>query len=372
MPQRRPGKCRFALIPLLTRSLLLSVILVLLAGCSVAELERIATEGGPLSASSPSPPIPAQAGTAGAPPSSADSDLLTVELEIFRGQQDVQGTIGQFRRLATGSVDEVVLRQPVAVGGVDNLLYIVDAMLKAVFRYDLTTQLFRPILEVGTHFVGDPGSIYVAKDRSFYIVDTLGKQVLHFAEDGALLTRFQDLANLTRPVDVVVDELTGNVFVADGSFSHVVVFNSFGKATRALGRRGSGPGRFRAITALAVGADGLYVFDRLETPPVQVLSWDGSFRYSFGEDVLNYPLAAVVDRDQRVYVSEQSDDTLRVFLDGKLLLTFGGAGSSPGRFRMATGLWVDGDRLFVADSLNRRVQVLRINPTAALPAAGGE
>ncbi len=370
MPQRRSGKCRVALISLLTRSLLSSAALVLLIGCSVAELERLATEGGSFDSSAGT-----QAGSvpsASSAPPAPGSGLLTVESVITRGQQDVQGTAGRFRRLAVGAVDEVILRQPVAVGGVDDILYIVDASLKLVFQYDLTTRLFRPIREVAEHFVGDPGNIHVAKDHSFYIVDMLGKQVLHFAEDGRLLNRFQDLANLSRPMDVVVDELTGNVFVADGSFSHVVVFNSFGKATRALGRRGSGPGRFRAITTLAVGADGLYIFDRLEIPPVQVLTWDGSFRYSFGEDVLTYPVAAAIDRDQRVYVSEQSDDTLRVFQDGKLLMVYGGAGSSPGRFRMATGLWANGDRLYVADSLNRRVQVLRINPNAALPEAAGE
>jgi len=368
MPQRRPGKCRVALISLLTRILLLNAALVLLVGCSIAELERVATESNRFN-SSPSITSQAEAGTSTL--QSPGSGLLAVESIIIRGQQDVQGAAGQFRRLAVGTVEEVVLRQPVAVGGVDNILYIVDATLKIVFQYDLTTKLFRPIREVATHFVGDPGSIYVAKDHSFYIVDTLGKQVLHFAEDGNLLNRFQDLANLSRPMDVVVDELTGNVFVADGSFSHVVVFNSFGRTTRALGRRGSGPGRFRAITALAVGSDGLYIFDRLETPPVQVLTWDGTFRYSFGEDALIYPIAAAVDRDQRVYVSDQSDDTLRIFQDGKLLMTFGGAGSAPGRFRTASGLWVNGDRLYVADSLNRRVQILRINPNAAIPAVNG-
>jgi len=368
MPQRRPGKCRVALISRLTRILLLSATIVLIVGCSVAELERVATEGGSFDASRP---IVSQAKTATSPLQSG-SGLLAVESVIMRGQQDVQGPAGQFRRLAVGAVEEVVLRQPVAVGGVDDILYIVDATLKIVFQYDLTTRLFRPIREVATHFVGDPGSIYVAKDHSFYIVDTLGKQVLHFAEDGSLLTRFQDLANLSRPVDVTVDELTGNVFVADGSFSHVIVFNSFGRATRLLGRRGSGPGRFRAITTLAVGVDGLYVFDRLEPPPVQVLNWDGTFRYSFGDDVLTDPIAAVVDRDQRVYVSDQSDEALRVFQDGNLVMTFGGAGSSPGRFRTASGLWVNDDRLYVADSLNRRVQVLRINPNAALPVVGGE
>lgn len=364
MPQRCPGKCRVALKSSLTRVLSLSTAFLLLAGCSVAELERVATEGDLFSAN---PPIVSRVKGEGAAPAAGASELLSVDAILMGGQQDVRGVGGQFRRLAVGAVEEVVLRQPVSVAGVDDILYIVDAEPKIVFQYDLVTRLFRPIVEIATYFVGDPGSIYVAKDRSFYIVDMLGKQVLHFAEDGTLLNRFQDLANLSRPIDVIVDEMTGNVFVADGSFSHVVVFNPFGKAVRALGRRGTGPGRFRAITAMAVGADGLYIFDRLELP-VQVLTWEGEFRYAFGEGELTFPIAAALDREQRLYVSDESDNTIRIYQDGRLQATFGGSGAAPGRFRRASGLWVNGDRLYVADSLNRRVQILRIQQGASPPA----
>lgn len=348
----------------MTRTLFLLLALLVLAGCSIAELEQLATDGG---AFETNPSISQQVSSAGVADQGGKLGLLSVESIIMGGQQDVQGVGGTFRRLAVGAVQEVVLRRPVDIGGVDNILYIVDADQKIVFQYDLTSGLFRStIIEVATHLTGEPGNIYVAKDHSFYLVDSLGKQVLHFSDDGSLIGKFQDLANLSRPIDVTVDELTGNVFVADGSFSHVVVFNSFGKAVRTIGRRGSGPGRMIAITALATGADGLYIFDRLSLP-AQVFSWDGGFRYAFAEEELTYPLAAVVDREQRVFISEQSDNTLRVYQEGQLLMKFGGSGAAPGRFRSATGLWVNGDRLFVADSLNRRVQVLRINSSVSLP-----
>ncbi len=364
MPQCCPRQCWIALILLVARALLLLFALLILAGCSVAELEQMATDGEEFSAS---PTISQQVVVDASVGQGSKPGLLSLESVILGGQQDISGIGGTFRRLAVGAVEEVVLRRPVDIGGVDNILYIVDADRKLVFQYDLISGLFRPtVIELATHVVGDPGSIYVAKDHSFYIVDSLGKQVLHFSEDGSLLGKFQDLANLSRPMDVTVDELTGNVFVADGSFGHVVVFNSFGKAIRAVGRRGSGPGRFLAITAMAAGADGLYIFDRLGLP-VQVFSWDGSYRYSFAEDEVSYPLAAAVDRAQRVYISEQSDNSLRVYQEGRLLTIFGGSGAAPGRFRSATGLWVHDNRLYVADSLNRRVQVLRINPSAVLP-----
>lgn len=369
MPQRSPGQSRVALIPVIARTFLLAAILAVMAGCSIAELERAATDGGLFESNAP---IVSQIQTGSSSfQQQTEPGIVSLESIIMGGQQDVQGVGGTFRRYAAGDVQEVIFRRPVDVGGVDNILYIVDAEQKLIFQYDLESGLFRStIIEIATYISGDPGNIFVARDHSFYIVDGSGKQVLHFAEDGTLLNRFQDLSNLSRPIDVVVDELTGNVFVADGSFGHVVVFNSFGKAIRTIGRRGMGPGRLLAITAMAVGTDGLYIFDRINLP-AQVFSWNGEYRYSFGEEDVSYPIAAAVDREERVFISDQADNSLRVYQDGALITNVGGAGAAPGRFRSATGLWIRGDRLYVADSLNRRIQVFKINPSAGIPVESG-
>lgn len=338
---------------------LVGVLATSLAACSVASLEKFATEGDRLDLATAS-----RSGTGLS--QKVGTELLSAESIIKGGRRSLKGLAGQFERLLIGSSDEISFLEPVAVGGVEGLLYIVDAGAKVVYKYDLVINDIEPVPNIADHFVGAPSNIYVAKDRSFYIVDSTGRQVLHFSEDGVFQTRFQDLANLSRPMDVVVDEETGEVFVADGSFSHIVVFNSAGKAIKAIGQRGTGPGRFRAITYMSTGTDGLYVLDRLELP-VQVLSYDGEYRYSFGESELTFPNAVAVDRDQRVFISDRSDNTIRVYQDGQLLMTFGGGGSAPGRFRLISSMWVNGNLLYVADSLNRRVQVLRINPGAVLP-----
>jgi DNA-binding beta-propeller fold protein YncE len=339
--------------------LVLFALVTTLAACSVASLEKFATEADRMDVAAAS-----RSGTGLS--QKVGTELLSAESIIKGGRRSIKGMAGQFQRLLIGGSDEVSFQEPVAVGGVEGLLYIVDAGPKVVYKYDLVINEIEPVPDIAIHFVGSPGNIYVAKDRSFYIVDSSGRQVLHFSEYGELKTRFQDLANLSRPMDVVVDEESGDVLVADGSFSHIVVFNSAGKAIKAIGRRGTGPGRFRAITFMGTGADGLYVLDRLELP-VQVLSFDGEYRYSFGESELTFPNALAVDRDQRVFISDRSDNTIRVYQDGQLLMTFGGGGSAPGRFRLISSMWVSGNLLYVADSMNRRVQVLRINPGAALP-----
>lgn len=334
------------------------VFVAFLSGCSLAEMEKLATEKDSQKTTSSRFRDTGLSQKVG-------EELLSADSIIMGGSQTLGGYAGQFQRMVIGKEDEVKLVEPVAVGGVEGLLYIVDAGAKIVYKYDLAVNDITPIKDIAVQFKGNMGKIYVAKDRSFYIVDSVGKQVLHFSELGALMTRFQDYANLSRPVDVLVDEESGDVLVADGSFSHILVFNQVGKAIRAIGQRGTGPGRFRAITSITRGNDGLFILDRLELP-AQVISREGEYQYSFGESDLIFPTAIAVDQDQRVYISDRSDNTIRVYQNGRLLMKFGGGGSAPGRFRIITGLWVSGNFLYVADSLNERVQVLRINPNASV------
>ena len=274
--------------------------------------------------------------------------------------------------ILVGSKEPIHFKQPVAVSGYANSLYVVDGEGgtegPVVFRYDLIDKTIETIGKIGINFKGDPMGIYVAPDLGFYIADPDGKKVLHFDKSGKLLQTFQDIKNLSRPVDVVVDENSGDVFIADGSYSHIVVFNKVATPVYAIGARGTGPGRFRAITALAKGPNGLYVADRIELPVQELAlggkdSVAGAFRYSLGEGDLIWPTAIALDKNNRVYVSDKSDNTIKIFDDIRLLATVGGGGAAPGRFRLITDMWMSDDGyLYVADSLNRRVQVFRVIP----------
>jgi hypothetical protein len=53
-------------------------------------------------------------------------------------------------------------------------------------------------------------------------------------------------------------------------------------------------------------------------------------------------------------------DDIKVF-DGDVLVdVIGGHGAAPGRFSRIMSLWIDEGNLYVADSLNRRIQVLSL------------
>jgi len=290
------------------------------------------------------------------------SKILEYVDTIYGGRPSFAGLTGQFARVMVGANEEIRFKRPISVGGIQNYLYIVDEGPRVVYIYDLEAKEIKPLGNIAAHFKGTPGNIYVAQDYSFYIVDVGGKRVLHFSEQGDLLADFKDFENLSRPIDVIVDEITQDVLIADGSYSHIVVFNSAGIAKGVIGKRGDSSttaGRFRAITSFTRGAAGLYILDRLEQP-IQVLDMQGRFQFSFGETEQIYPTSIAINFDQLVFVSERSDNTIRVYQNQELIDKIGGGGSAPGRFRLISSLWIVGDLLYVADSGNRRVQVFRI------------
>lgn len=374
MSQRGAGKCRFK-ISLFFLGLVLALSL---NACSVTDLESFARDN------EQAPPTAPAQGTPSSP--YAKTDVLIPEDIIAGGQSEMSGVVGSFSRILIGPDDEIRFLNPVAVGGVDDTLYIVDTGIPTdfnlnqnqtfsrpglqprseptVYRYNLVTKKIQSIKSIGLQLQGEPGGIYVKADGSFLIADPVGKKVVYFDQNGGLLNTYSDPANLSRPMAVWVDEITQEVYVADGTYSHVLVFDQFGKALKAIGRRGTGPGRFRAITAMAMGRDGLFVLDRLELP-IQVLTKDGLFQYSFGEMQHTFPTAIAIDESQLVFVSERSDNTIRVYQNGQLIATVGGGGAAPGRFRLVNSLWINQGLLYVADSQNRRIQVLRINPPRA-------
>ncbi len=259
------------------------------------------------------------------------------------------------------------LRRPVAVAVRDHDLYIADADSEVLFLYDAISGRMSLLKDLRGVVSGDVADIYVGGDHSYYLVDSIGRRVLRFDRGGRLLQTFQDALNLSRPVAVSVDETTGDVYVADGVFDHVVVFNTAGELWRKLGDRGMGEGEFLNITAMARGLDGVYVTARLGIRG-QVLDQDsGQFRYAFDKDTLIFPNSVAVDMDGRAYVSDFFENSIKIFEHGRLVAKVGGTGASPGRFKGIADLALESGFLYVADSLNGRIQVFKITAGAPAP-----
>jgi DNA-binding beta-propeller fold protein YncE len=273
--------------------------------------------------------------------------------------QVINGGLQDVRAVA-GPIDYRFM-QPVAVAARGHLVYIVDVGLQKLFVYDSQTDRMRILKDLRGILHGVTAAIYLNRDFSFYLADGEGARVLHFDPDGKLINILESRPNLGRPVGVVVNDATGYVFIADGFYDHILVYTPDGRLDAAIGGRGGpAPGRFRGVTSLAESPHGFYVGTRFGTDRVQVMGNDGLYLESFQEDTVTFPTAIAVRGDGLAFVSDYLSDDIKVFEGTRLAGTIGGHGSAPGRFRRIMGLWLDEGFLYVADSLNRRIQVLTI------------
>jgi DNA-binding beta-propeller fold protein YncE len=242
---------------------------------------------------------------------------------------------------------------PAAVAARGNYVFVADAGRRKIFRYDTAQQSMTVLSDYAS---GAMGNIAVASDLSLYVADIASQKVLHFSVDGRLLRSFDNPLEIARPIAVLVDASNGEVLVADSLRNHVVVFNSLGRVLSVLRSDES-----RSTEAMASGPDGLYLVDRVGRKIV-VIARDGRHRYTLGSDILKMPGVVAVDRFNRVFVSDSFDNTIKVFEDGKLLSSFAGGGGVPPSFNRITGLWLEQNMLYVADSVHARIQIFRIAP----------
>ena len=249
-------------------------------------------------------------------------------------------------------------QMPVAVAARDNYVYVADAGRRLIYRYDQMLQTLAPFTSYAS---GLESGIAVARDLSLYVIDRNARQVLRFSSEGRLLQKFGNEMALAFPVAVVLDDATGNIWVADGLYDHVVMFNSLGRVLHVFK-----PSAGKSISAMAKGPQGLYLLDPLGRQVV-VMGLDGADRFTFGQDTLKMPGAVAVDRFNRVFVSDSFDNSIKIFELGKLVASVGTTGTIRASFNRITHLYIDQDTLYVADSLNARIQTFRITPAAPVP-----
>jgi hypothetical protein len=112
------------------------------------------------------------------------------------------------------------------------------------------------------------------------------------------------------------------------------------------------------VLAIGLGCQGQMGICR-QAPPLHYAAREFKLEtYAEGRPYLSRPVALAYD-ESRLFVLDMDDDDIKVFSrSGVFEYIIGRKGQGPGEFHLPSGLDILGGKLYVADSANRRVQVV--------------
>lgn len=182
-----------------------------------------------------------------------------------------------------------------------------------------------------------------------------GVKLMHWLV--GLFAGSEEKITLKRPQSGAVDA-SGRVYVTDISNHGVFVFDQVaGKLL--VWHRASERQNFVTPIGIAIGAGDQVLVADAELGRVFRLDRDGKPLGSFGQGLLKRPTGLARDPVRgRIYVSDTHAHDIKVFDDaGVLLEVMGHRGEAEGESNFPTHLAFAGDKLYMTDSMNARVQV---------------
>jgi len=255
--------------------------------------------------------------------------------------------------------------------GVDNApdgsTYVMDRLNHRIERFSPTDEFLTAAGARGTQpgTFSWPEALAVGPDGSVWSADTRGDRIQRWPADlttspavpswGATGSAVGKL-NYPEGIDVAPD---GTVHVADTRNDRLQKFDPVAKTWAVIGGPGTGNGQFNDPRGVVVTDNAVYVADTLNNR-VQKLSLTGAFQAAFTG--LKAPEGLDVAADGTVWVADTQNSRI-VHLSANLTNLgdgFGSPGSAHGQFAFPHDLSVSGNRLFVADTYNDRVQVFSL------------
>ena len=191
----------------------------------------------------------------------------------------------------------------------------------------------------------EPYDVAVGPGGKVYVTDTRNKRVQVFSKDGKFLSEFGK-GVLEKPAGVEVDS-DGNIFVTDYDLDRVFKFSRKGKVVMKFGRPGMEEGEFDSPSDVATDDDGnIYVAD-LYNHRVQKFDEKGKFITAWGK-----PSGA--EDEENGKDKKKKKKSTKIF---GFELPTEKAGAKVATFKYPAKLFVAGEKVYVADTYNGRVQV---------------
>lgn len=237
-----------------------------------------------------------------------------------------------------------------AVRGSD--LYIADIGARKLYRFDFTLQALSIVPGV---FAMPWTRLQVGVDHSLFVLDAGSSTILHYTRGAKLLQTLSDPLSTSRLTEFAVDDSLGKIVASDQMNNRLVVLHLLGHAYRVLDS--AGMGEFAALGAIATAGRTIYALD-LRCPCIVAMDDEGRVRERIGQGVLIQPRLLAIDRHGQIFVADDVDRTLKVFLQGALIASY--AVQALGITEISA-LAVNEGVLYIADGPGARVVALRIH-----------
>jgi hypothetical protein len=226
------------------------------------------------------------------------------------------------------------------------------------------------ILRVGEGELPMAEGLAVGPDGLLYVTG-YGALVQVYDAEGTFVRTLGDAGELPpqlkKPTDIVFDS-QGNLLIADAGNRQIKRFSRDGRFLSAIGEPGTMNGQFTAPRNLAIDAEDRLYVGAGDDFLVQRFSPSGEYQDSFGlgslDETLFRTAGIAVDSEKGIaYLSQSVSHFIQAFDLGetppRILWQLGGhPGTNRGQFNSPSGIELIGDRLYVADKNNHRIQVL--------------
>ena len=159
--------------------------------------------------------------------------------------------------------------------------------------------------------------------------------------------------------------LNNELFVADSENHRIQVFDIDGNFLRQFGTYGDSIGQLSSPIDVHAYDSQIFVADSARAS-ILVFDLNGEFAREFevGQNTsdISQPFGVFV-YDDLIFVSDVGDSTVKIFdLDGNFVKQFGQYGDRYGEFNSPNLAITDGNRIFVSDAYNYRIQIFNIVP----------
>ena len=196
-----------------------------------------------------------------------------------------------------------------------------DSNLAPILQFDASGSVVKSF---GSGLFVFPHGFYVDRDGNIWTTDGMGQdgkgfQVMKFSPDGRVLLRLGkagvsgDARDTFIYPAAVVTGANGDIFVADGhgedTGGRIMKFSRDGRLLKVWGRKGTGPGEFGGLHAIAMDSRGrVFVGDRTNNR-IQIFDAEGNFLEEWKQ--FGRPSGIFIDANDTIYVADSQSDAER-------------------------------------------------------------